>query len=155
MAEVLGSLTRRFAANRRGTCSKDLPQKLADDRGRVKGLHDLGLLVVGLEIRLLVPDGIDIVVVKGLRGSFHRHLPLPEGHRRRSGHLLTGACSGAIGTSTQNLGSAQVFGKASLRVTVGSCRPRTAAHAGACRRHLILPGLRSPGSAVITVTTCA
>jgi hypothetical protein len=31
-----------------------------------------------LEVRLFVLDGIDIVVVKGLLGSFHRLPPIPE-----------------------------------------------------------------------------
>jgi hypothetical protein len=77
-AEVLGSRTRRFASKSPATCSKGLPQKLADDRG--EGLaRDRRLFVVGLEVRLFVFDGIDIVVVEGLLGSFHRLPPIPEG----------------------------------------------------------------------------
>jgi hypothetical protein len=48
-----------------------------DDRG--EGLaRDRWLLVVGLEVRRFVSDGIDIVVVKGLLGSFHQLPPIPE-----------------------------------------------------------------------------
>jgi hypothetical protein len=56
-----------------------LAAELADDRGKIKGLpRDRWLLVVGLEVRLFVSDGIDIVVVKGLLGSFHRLPPIPK-----------------------------------------------------------------------------
>jgi hypothetical protein len=51
-----------------------------DDQGAVKGLlWDRRLLVLGLEVGLFVAHGIDIVVVKGLLGAFHRLPPIPEG----------------------------------------------------------------------------
>jgi hypothetical protein len=53
---------------------------LADDQGAVKGLlWDRRLLVLGLEVGLFVAHGIDIVVVKGLLGAFHRLPPIPRG----------------------------------------------------------------------------
>jgi hypothetical protein len=56
-----------------------LAAELADDRGRVKGLYDLWLVVVGMEVCLFVPEGVDIVVVMGLLGSFHRPPPIACG----------------------------------------------------------------------------
>jgi hypothetical protein len=75
----LGSLVRRFAWKNPGTCSRGLAAELADDGGRVEGLDDLRLLVVGLEVCLFVLEGVDVVVVMGLLGSFHRLPPIPSG----------------------------------------------------------------------------
>jgi hypothetical protein len=48
------------------------PAELSADRGSVEWLRRGWLfLVVGLEVRLFVPDGIDVGVVRGLVGSFH------------------------------------------------------------------------------------
>jgi hypothetical protein len=56
-----------------------LAAELADDRGRIKAHPDL-FLVVGFEICLFVFDGVDIVAVMGLLGSFHRLPPIPLSH---------------------------------------------------------------------------
>ena len=53
-----------------------LAAELADDRGRLEGLHDLCLVVIGMEVGLFVPEGVDVVVVMGLLGSFHRPPPI-------------------------------------------------------------------------------
>jgi hypothetical protein len=73
-------MVRRFAWNSTGTCSQDLPQKLTEDRGRIQWLRrGLLLLVVDLQVRRFVPDGIDVGVVRGLLGSFHRLPPITRG----------------------------------------------------------------------------
>jgi len=66
IAEVLGSMVRRFAWKSIGTSFQDLPQNWQRieagsqwlRRGRL-------LLVVGLEVRLFVPDGIGMGIVRG------------------------------------------------------------------------------------------
>ena len=76
IAEVLGSLTRRLAWKTPSHLVPGLAAELADDGGRVEGLDDLRLLVVGLEVCLFVLEGVDEVVVMGLLGSFHRLPPI-------------------------------------------------------------------------------
>jgi hypothetical protein len=53
-----------------------LAAELADDRGRIKA-HPGDLFLVGFEVCLFVLDGVDIVAVMGLLGSFHRLPPIP------------------------------------------------------------------------------
>jgi hypothetical protein len=85
-AEVLGSLARCFAwKSPPATCSENLPQKLADDG--VDGLDDPKLLVVGLEVCLFVLEGVDVVVVMGLLGSFHPLPPIACAADHRSGRV--------------------------------------------------------------------
>jgi hypothetical protein len=53
-----------------------LAAELADDRGGVEGLYDLLLVVVGMEVGVFVPEGVDVVIVVWLLGSFHRAPPI-------------------------------------------------------------------------------
>ena len=72
-----------------GPAHRGLAAELADDRGVVKGLHNLGLLVVGLQVRVFVPEGIGVVVVRGLLGSFHWYLRLPSTETGTLKHTVT------------------------------------------------------------------
>src|SRR5512133_857635 len=65
-----------------------LAAELAEDRGRIQWLRrGRLLLVVDLQVRLFVPDGIDVGVVGGLLGSFHRPPPITRGPHAYEGIL--------------------------------------------------------------------
>jgi hypothetical protein len=77
IAEALGSIVRRFAWKSPGTCSHGLPQNWQRiEAGSSTTRRGRLLLVVGLQVRRFVPDGIDIGAVRGLLGSFHRLPPI-------------------------------------------------------------------------------
>jgi hypothetical protein len=64
---------------------RELAAELADDG--VNGLDDPKLLVVGLEVCLFVLEGVDVVVVVGLLGSFPPLPPIAWAADHRSGRV--------------------------------------------------------------------
>jgi hypothetical protein len=71
-------MVRRFAWKRASGPVPRTSHRTAADRGRVQWLRrGRLLLVIGLEVRLFVPDGIDMGVVGRLLGSFHWLPPIP------------------------------------------------------------------------------
>jgi hypothetical protein len=80
MAEVLGSMVCRLAWKSAGTCSQDLPQNWQRIGANFTGSGGGRLLlVVGLQERCFVPDGVDVGVARGLLGSFHGLPPITRG----------------------------------------------------------------------------